>query len=347
MVKITNKLGDIKTGRQGEAVYQRRYGEQIRRTAQPKRAIASKAQLEHRDLYRDALAWRKGLSLANRRYLDGYCIANGIVDDYKIPLAWHKFALKLYLEKVKFVVIEKASFSEDITYGKDEAYDNTSEKDVELTAYGARWMGQTFTPDSDLELDKIQTYIYHQGAGGDVTFHIRATDAEGLPTGEDLVSKVVSGWDIPTSIQWFTTTLPAINLTAGKQYALLISYSVDNYTLRIKWGADRTAPTYTKGTAVTSSNSGSTWTIQADRDALFRTYGTKTKIESVSGLIHVRHPALLAVVQKRGEKTITEYQNLSSLDDEYLTTQVGLDVEIGDIIDATTIAGINYRYQVV
>ena len=70
MVKIVNPLGDVKTGRQGEAVYQRKYGQQIRRTAQPKRAIASETQIAHRQLYRAALDWRKLLSLANRRYLE-------------------------------------------------------------------------------------------------------------------------------------------------------------------------------------------------------------------------------------------------------------------------------------
>jgi len=105
MVKITNQLGDVKIGKQGEVVYQRKYGEQIRCTAAPKRAIVSEAQEKHRILYRAALAWRKQLSRANRRYLEGYCIANWVVDRYKIPLPWHRFALKLYLQKVQFVII--------------------------------------------------------------------------------------------------------------------------------------------------------------------------------------------------------------------------------------------------
>ncbi|MBA7540641.1 hypothetical protein ES705_32940 [subsurface metagenome] len=105
MVKIVNSLGDVKIGRQGEVVYQRKYGEQIRRQVSPKRAIASEAQIAHRQLYRDALAWRSELSRPNRRYLEGYCIANWVVDGYHIPLPWSRFALKLYLEKVQFVII--------------------------------------------------------------------------------------------------------------------------------------------------------------------------------------------------------------------------------------------------
>ncbi|GAI66657.1 unnamed protein product, partial [marine sediment metagenome] len=67
----------------------------------------SQRQIAHRQLYRDALTWRSQLSLANRRYLEGYCIANGVVDSYHIPLPWSRFALKLYLQAVKFVVITK------------------------------------------------------------------------------------------------------------------------------------------------------------------------------------------------------------------------------------------------
>ncbi|GAH58226.1 unnamed protein product, partial [marine sediment metagenome] len=103
MVKIQNVMGDVKIGKQGEVVYQRKYGEQIRSLAAPKRAIVSEAQIKHRQFYRDALAWRKQLSRQNKRYLEGYCIANGVIDSYGIPLAWSRFALRLHLQKIKFV----------------------------------------------------------------------------------------------------------------------------------------------------------------------------------------------------------------------------------------------------
>ncbi len=69
-------------------------------------------------------------------------------------------------------------------------------------------------------------------------------------------------------------------------------------------------------------------------------------IKLVTRILHVRHPALLSVIHRRGEKIIREYHDLSSLDDQYLTKQVGLDVAKGDTIEATTIAGIGYRHQV-
>ncbi|MBA7580219.1 hypothetical protein ES708_22110 [subsurface metagenome] len=71
-----------------------------------------------------------------------------------------------------------------------------------------------------------------------------------------------------------------------------------------------------------------------------------TSIKLVTRILHVRHPALLSVIHMRGEKIIREYHDLSSLDDQYLTKQVGLDVAKGDAIEATTVAGISYRHQV-
>lgn len=104
MVKINNLAGDVKIGRQGEVVYQRKYGQQIRSLASQKRAIVSTAQEKHRQVYRDALTWRKGLSRQNRIYLEGYCIASGIIDRYGVPHAWHRFALRIYLENVQFIL---------------------------------------------------------------------------------------------------------------------------------------------------------------------------------------------------------------------------------------------------
>jgi hypothetical protein len=66
----------------------------------------------------------------------------------------------------------------------------------------------------------------------------------------------------------------------------------------------------------------------------------------ITRTLHVRHPALLTVVHRRGQLIIREYHDLSSLDEQYLTKQVGLDVAKGDEIEATTVAGISYRHLV-
>ena len=104
MVKIINQTGDVKIGRQGEAVYQRHYGQQMRRTVKPKTGDTSTMQIRQRTRFQQALAWRATLSLDARRYLEGFAIAHGIVDSYGIPLSWDKFALKIALQQPKVIM---------------------------------------------------------------------------------------------------------------------------------------------------------------------------------------------------------------------------------------------------
>lgn len=98
MVKITNTLGDIKQGKQGEAVFQLHYGQQIRRTLQPKRPNGSKMQLNQRIRFSQAIAWRATLSREARQYLEGFAIAHRIIDSYGLPMTWDKLALKIGLQ---------------------------------------------------------------------------------------------------------------------------------------------------------------------------------------------------------------------------------------------------------
>ncbi|GAI61310.1 unnamed protein product [marine sediment metagenome] len=346
MVKITNPLGDVKIGRQGEVVYQRKYGEQIRRQASPKRAMASQAQITHRNLYRDALTWRSNLSLANRRYLEGYCMANGVFDSYRIPLTWSRFALKLYLQAIKFVVIDKAVAGEEGTEGRFEWYDDWNSH---VGYRSSHWGAQSFTPSLTHQLSKVRLKCSrsHDDDLRDVVVSIKATDGSGHPFGEDIVSKtedslnfglVANTWhDFPFD------TNPT--LSSGIKYAIVLRAPSCPISKYINVGRDTTSPAYVGGCMIDSTNSGGTWTNLA-QDWSFEEYGLSPGIEAIPGLIHVRHPALLTVVQKRGVLTGQAYEDLSSLDEEYLTGQVGLDVIAGDIIEATTLPGIKDTFLV-
>ncbi len=186
MVKIDNKFGDIKTGVQGRCVYQRKNGQQIRRMREPKRAIASETQIRHRQLYRAALDWRKTLSLANRRALEGYAIANWIVDDHKIPLPWHRFALKLYLEHVHFTLLSKPTPPLPGPWQKFESYE-TGDTTV-TTIYPPYYQGQTFTPQESHTIDRLDLKWYRQGSpGAPGHIIISHVDANHKPTGRSRV----------------------------------------------------------------------------------------------------------------------------------------------------------------
>ncbi|MBA7551361.1 hypothetical protein ES705_43901 [subsurface metagenome] len=79
---------------------------------------------------------------------------------------------------------------------------------------------------------------------------------------------------------------------------------------------------------------------------MFQTFMLMPGEKITGGTLGITHPALLSVVQKRGELIVKGYDTLSSLDDEYLTRQVQLDVEGGDVIEVTTIAGVSYKFAV-
>jgi len=346
MVKIVNTLGDIKTGRQGEAVYQRKYGTQIRRTVSPKIAIASEAQLAHRDLYRAALSWRKGLSLANRRYLDGYCISNGIVDNYHIPLPWSRFALKLYLEKIKFIPMLEW-IPGDLVDILDQDYSTGDDQDS--TIFSDRFYAQTFIPAYTGQLPKLILKMYRVINTYDIVIEIRTTDGAGKPTAVILATQNFDITDLPLVPpgiwkEFIFTTPP--NLTLGIKYAIVLHELRPTDGRHRFWRRDGTAPTYADGSMWYSDTIGVTWVEYATTDQMFKTYGMTAGEQVRGGILHVRHPALMSVIHKRGGLIIGGYDTLSSLDEQYLTGQVGLDVEAGDFIEAITLPGIKYCYEV-
>jgi len=344
MVKIVNTLGDFKTGKQGEAVYQGKYGEQIRRTLSPKRAIVSEAQDKHRQLYRDALTWRKSLSLANRRFLEGYCIANWVVDGFNVPLPWHRFALKLHLQRVQFV----PSLATTELVG-EEAVDQeyTTGDGKNFTVSDTYWIVQTFTPASTGKITKVRLKLFRNAITGEMTVKINTTDVDGYPTDNVLCSMLFNTEPITTESpgEWYEFSFdePA-TLTKDIVYAILIHGTPGLPNPKVYWRADGTAPTYYRGCAYHSVTSGPPWTRDLYDDNMFQTFAFFPGEKITYGTLVITHPALLRVVQKRGEQLINGHDNLSSLDGEYLTRQVKLEVEAGDVIEAITIAGVSYKF---
>jgi len=346
MVKIVNQLGDVKVGRQGEAVYQRKYGEQIRRQVSPKRGIPSESQIAHRQLYRDALTWRSQLSLPNRRYLDGYCYANGIIDSYHIPLPWSRFALKLYLQAVKFVgKLETTGVAGQAGEKKDY---NTFISWAQ-SGFGQNWwFMQSFTPLEDYTTGKLVLRLGRSGLPGIIDIGIRATDGAGKPTGGDLASGQTNGDTLPTnpSNEDREIVLSAYDLAKDVKYAIVGRALTAEFTYSIRAWQPSGSDTYPRGVKGQSSNSGVDWTLQTN-DFCFEVWSaTIPESKKTEGLLHVRHPALMTITHKRSGLSINGYDTLSSLDEEYLTGQVGLDVISGDTIKATTLPGIEYNYAI-
>ena len=346
MVKIVNELGEVKTGVQGEAVYQGKYGQQIRRTRQPKRAIPSQKQLEHRQLYREALAWRKALSLPNRRYLDGYCISNWIVDDYKIPLPWSRFALKLYLQHISFVMVEKPYF----VYLPIYEYDVEEQlQNGELqTIYAGDWekVAQKLTI-PNRSICKLGFWLLKIGSPtGAVIFDIRRVSDDSIISSKEWGDAA----DLPTDLTYEEVEFDDPQ-TINEEVRIAVGFAYGNMTncpevafSQYEVKANENMSRYLNGN----------WYEQPVWDTTYR-YAYRVEVpgkgdidyeNSTKGLLHVKHPALLSGEHRRDGKLIEEWTNLSNLDEEYLTEQVGVDVFPGDELKFATIAGLEYSFRV-
>ena len=151
-------------------------------------------------------------------------------------------------------------------------YDETN-RDGQSYFSNTTWHSQSFTPVTDIEINKIGVYLkYVSGTQTDVTVSIRADDGTGKPTGVDLTNGSITAFT-DTSYSWKETTLTPYSLSSGTKYHLQIkSVGTQSYM----WGTDVSSSTYTGGTWVYSSDSGSTWTIYTTTDAIFRIYGKET-----------------------------------------------------------------------
>ncbi|WP_257387372.1 beta strand repeat-containing protein [Tahibacter caeni] len=144
------------------------------------------------------------------------------------------------------------------------------------------WGGQTFTPATSGNLKKIDVNLFCSGCTGttpNLTLSIRAT-AGGLPTGADLATATVTGFNSGASAYYTATFSPAFAVTAGTQYALAIrptaNPSPGTYALTRSGTSTTGADVYAGGTRVAGATSGTVWSIPltggVSTDAGFRIY---------------------------------------------------------------------------
>ena len=96
----------------------------------------------------------------------------------------------------------------------------TSAVGITTTTFG----GQTFTPDTTGRLTKVDVNLFCSGCTGttpDLTLSIRATNG-GLPTGADLASATITGFNLGAAADHTATFASPITLTAGTQYAFVV-----------------------------------------------------------------------------------------------------------------------------
>lgn len=139
--------------------------------------------------------------------------------------------------------------------------------------YGAYWRAQTFQPAQTHTITSIQLALLNRGnTSGQVVVSIRATDANGMPTGADLatgstqVSSITTSW---SPAAWYTFDLGAgCVVEQGKTYAII--WRAPSATSMFYWM--NMSSIYAKG-RVMSSTGGTSWSNLSVWDAGFRESG--------------------------------------------------------------------------
>jgi hypothetical protein len=132
------------------------------------------------------------------------------------------------------------------------------------------WTGNTFTPSSNYPLGKVVFKLWRSGTPLTATLHVRAT-SDGKPWGADLASKSVDVSGITTNsageLVEFILDTP-IELSSGTMYSIVLEGDSNGVTY-VRYGNQSG---YAAGTLVYSTNSGSTWSINANYDTVFYCY---------------------------------------------------------------------------
>ncbi|MBA7623227.1 hypothetical protein ES703_30620 [subsurface metagenome] len=154
-------------------------------------------------------------------------------------------------------------------------YYNTND-DIEQTAYYRYWKAQTFTPLQAHKITSVKLKLWKKGNPGTVTVSIRNTSA-GKPSGGDLCFGTTNGNTLPTGspYQWREIALgDGYDSGAATMYAIVVRAPSGNYSNQLYWRCDYTSPTYTRGTMVASTDSGSTWGAPIEpTDFMFEEWG--------------------------------------------------------------------------
>lgn len=149
--------------------------------------------------------------------------------------------------------------------------------DAGLKLYGAVWGEQSFTASANYTITSAKLLLYRTiiTGVGTITVGVRAVDVDHKPTGADLCSGTYNGnlLNSATAGAWITFSFGAgTALTSGTEYSLVVRATAGTSNKAFYWKYD-TGAGYASGQYGTSANSGSTWTLDVNRDFMFETFG--------------------------------------------------------------------------
>lgn len=154
-------------------------------------------------------------------------------------------------------------------------------EDSSTNVYGTHWATQTFTTGSSgYTVDSIGLKIYRVDSCGVLTVSIRAT-AGGQPTGADLTSGTLAQTNMTTSTdgEWEHVDLTDYSLSASTTYALVVKATSGDASNKVVWLLDSSSPSYSGGSLGTSTDSGSTWSMDTNKDCMFAVWSAQSSTD--------------------------------------------------------------------
>ena len=148
--------------------------------------------------------------------------------------------------------------------------------DQATTIYGARYRGQSFTPQISHTIKTITVLVYKIGSPGWLTTNVYAVDGDGKPTGLSLATGTLNAISFTTNTAGHNEALDLGDgalLTSGIKYAIELRGTGTDNANCVGLRTDESAPTYSRGEYIVSNDSGSTWTVYTDRDMPFEEWG--------------------------------------------------------------------------
>lgn len=138
------------------------------------------------------------------------------------------------------------------------------------STYGANWFGQTFTTGSGVtKIRSVSLAMQRTNSpAGNVVVSLYATSG-GLPTGAALYTATLTATSVGTTGNLTNTFTLNATVTPSTVYAIVVSVPSGDVTNHIDLDHS-TSSTYADGTYLSSTNSGSTWSADANKDLVFQ-----------------------------------------------------------------------------
>jgi hypothetical protein len=109
VVRIKNIYGDITTGRQDNAVYQRKYGRGMRRAYKEVKPASSPLQKEQNERFKSAVLWIKSLTNDEKDAAKQYCKDHHVGNSIGEPIHWYNWLKNFVLSVPKFTLIDSVT----------------------------------------------------------------------------------------------------------------------------------------------------------------------------------------------------------------------------------------------